>query len=202
MKLFFCPCFVISKSQKYPEKYGYVLYVCVLNCVATKLQPIPPVRPCGRGVSTGCLVTVSLGDHNGNKSRKRGYETFAHENFFEGYETFCAITKKRGYEKFSQGQGDRTKHFGIFCRRVRNISSHNKEYTPTGTASTNNTIPNEIDIKTLCPLLDSLNFLFCVLKTKYLKKYLSKMFKSHPYFFQKITPPPIFVFYRSPCRHP
>ena len=46
----------------------------------------------------------------------------------------CAITEERGYDFLSQGQGDGTKHIVFFWHGVRNISSFNKENTPTGYA--------------------------------------------------------------------
>ena len=64
---------------------------------------------------------------NRNKFRRRGYETFANEHFFEGIRNILCYYQKRGYETFSQGQGDRTKYFGISNRRVRNTHSYNKE---------------------------------------------------------------------------
>ena len=43
----------------------------------------------------------------------RGYETFAHNLFLEVTKNFVLVPKK-GYEKFSQGQGEHTKNFGIY----------------------------------------------------------------------------------------
>ena len=47
------------------------------------------------------------------------------------YEIFCTITEKRELETFFTRP---RKHVGIFCCRVRNISSRNTENTPTGYA--------------------------------------------------------------------